>query len=252
MDLQVLLGRVRLVTDGVKVAILAGGKGKRLEELTRFRPKPLVRIGGRPIIWHIMKHYSHYGYKDFAIALGYGAGAMIRWFHGNGHNGWHVDLLRTGLRTETGGRIKRLEPYVGDGTFMLTWCDGLSDLNLSSLLEFHQRHGKLATVTAVRPPPRFGHLTLKGDRVINFVEKPPVTNEWINGAFFVLEPGVFEYLDGDRSEWEREPLESLARDGELMAYRHNGFWQCMDTIYERNYLNRLWHQGTAPWAVWRS
>jgi glucose-1-phosphate cytidylyltransferase len=240
------------VKDGIKVAILAGGRGSRLAELTRDTPKPLVRIGGRPIIWHIMKHYSHYGFTDFTIALGYRAGAMARWFHGNGGNGWHVDLLRTGLKTDTGGRIRRLEPHMGNGTFMLTWCDGLSDLNLRSLLEFHLKHGRLATVTAVRPPPRFGHLTLRGDRVVSFEEKPPVRDEWINGAFFVLEPGVFDYIEGDNSKWERGPLESLAREGELMAYRHEGFWQCMDTKHERDQLDRLWREGKAPWAVWRS
>jgi glucose-1-phosphate cytidylyltransferase len=199
-----------------------------------------------------MKHYSHYGFTDFTIALGYRARTMTRWFQGNGSNGWHIDLLRTGLKTDTGGRIRRLEPHLGKGTFMLTWCDGLSDLDLRSLLEFHLDHGRLATVTAVRPPPRFGRLTLKGDRVVSFVEKPPVRDEWINGAFFVLEPGVFDYIDGDGSKWERGPMESLAKDGELMAFRHEGFWQCMDTKCERDYLNRLWREGRAPWAVWRS
>lgn len=255
----------------MKVAILAGGLGSRLAEETELKPKPMVEIGGRPILWHIMMHYSTYGYKDFAIALGYKAEYIkkymvdycslssnltvnLRTGQINQHEGyrpdWTIDLVDTGLKTQTGGRIKQLAPYVNNETFMLTWGDGVSDVNLHDLLAFHRSHGKLATLTAVRPPARFGHLQIDGEQIVEFSEKPQIGEGWINGAFFVLEPEVFDYIDGDLTHWEKEPLERLARDGQLMAYKHNSFWQCMDTIREKKLLESLWESGKAPWKIW--
>jgi glucose-1-phosphate cytidylyltransferase len=255
----------------MKVAILAGGAGTRLAEETEIKPKPMVEIGGRPILWHIMRHYAHYGFKDFVIALGYKGEVIKRYMldycalHSNltvhlrtgevrreGHfiPDWTVELIDTGIRTQTGGRIKRLQPYLGHETFMLTWGDGVSDVDLRRLLEFHRRHGKLATLTAVRPPARYGHLKFDGDRVAEFTEKPQIGEGWINGAFFVLEPGIFDYIDGDDTVWEREPLERLAADGQLMAYKHESFWQCMDTLREKYILQQLWDSGRAPWKIW--
>jgi glucose-1-phosphate cytidylyltransferase len=254
----------------MKVAILAGGAGSRLAEETQVRPKALVEIGGRPILWHIMTHYAHHGLNEFVIALGY-KGEMIKKYmvdycslnsnltvnlqsgevtvHDGYKPNWIVELVDTGIPTMTGGRIKRLAPHLGDGTFMLTWCDGLSDVDLNDLLAFHRSHGKLATLTAVRPPARYGHLVFDGARVSEFSEKPQIGEGWINGAFFVLEPGVFEYIDGDDTVWEREPLEGLARDGQLMAYRHASFWQCMDTLREKYILETLWQSGNPPWKA---
>lgn len=255
----------------MKVAILAGGFGTRLAEETEIKPKPMVEIGGRPILWHIMMHYYHYGFKHFIIALGYKGEVikkyMVDYFslHSNitvnfrngevkVHDGpkldWTVDLVDTGIRTQTGGRIKRLAPYIGNETFMLTWGDGVADVNLHKLLEFHRSHGKLATLTAVRPPARYGYMKFDGDRIVEFTEKPQIGEGWINGAFFVLEPGVFDYIDGDSTVWEKEPLERLARDGQLMAYRHTSFWQCMDTLREKYILESLWQSGKAPWKIW--
>ncbi len=256
----------------MKVAILAGGVGTRLEEETTVRPKPMVEIGGKPILWHIMKHYSHYDYQEFVIALGYRGEYIKKYFadfctlqsnltvnirngdvhrHGNhDYPGWTVDLIDTGSATLTGGRIKRLAPYLGDQTFMLTWGDGVSDVDLDELLEFHRSHGKLATLTAVRPTARFGHLALDGNRISEFSEKPQTSEGWINGAFFVLEPGVFDYIQGDQTPWEREPMEQLAKDGQLMAYKHTGFWQCMDTLRDKHMLNELWNSEKAPWKTW--
>ncbi|HWP39581.1 MAG TPA: glucose-1-phosphate cytidylyltransferase [Tepidisphaeraceae bacterium] len=256
----------------MKVAILAGGMGTRIAEETDIKPKPMVEIGGRPILWHIMQHYSYYGFNEFVIALGYkgeyikrymvdfglaesdltvdiASGDVLR--HGNRRPDWTVDLVDTGLHTMTGGRIKRLRPYLNGSTFMLTWGDGVSDVNLKELLAFHRRHGKLATVTAVRPPARFGHMVFDGDRVKEFSEKPQASEGWINGAFFVLEPGIFDYIEGDQTAWEREPMERLARDGQLMAYRHTGFWQCMDTLRDKRLLESLWESGQAPWKLWK-
>src|SRR3990170_751400 len=256
------------MSEPMKVAILAGGKGTRLAEETETRPKPMVEIGGRPILWHIMMHYSHHGFNHFVIALGY-KGEVIKKYiidycslNSNlsvdfqtgevkaqaAHTpDWKVELVDTGIPTLTGGRIKRLAPYLGNGTFMLTWGDGVSNVDLRDLLAFHRSHGKLATLTAVRPPARFGHLELNGERVVEFSEKPQTGEGWINGAFFVLEPGVFDYIDGDQTQWEREPLERLARDGQLMAYRHASFWQCMDTLRDKRLLEDLWRAGKAPW-----
>jgi glucose-1-phosphate cytidylyltransferase len=255
----------------MKVAILAGGYGTRLAEETEVKPKPMVEIGGRPILWHIMMQYSYYGFKTFVIALGYKGEAIKKYIadycliHSNltvnlkkgeviVHDGfkqdWIVDLVDTGIPTQTGGRIKRLASFLGNETFMLTWGDGVSDVNLQDLLAFHRSHGKLATVTAVRPPARYGYMKFDGDKVIEFTEKPQIGEGWINGAFFVLEPKVFDYIGGDDTVWEREPLERLAKEGQLMAYRHTSFWQCMDTLREKHILESLWHAGKAPWKIW--
>jgi glucose-1-phosphate cytidylyltransferase len=255
----------------MKVGILAGGVGSRLSEETKVKPKPMVEIGGRPILWHILMHYAGFGFNEFSIALGYkgeqikqymveyneqncnlrvnmktGEVERTQGFHPN----WIVELIETGHSTNTGGRIKRLEPYMGNETFMLTWGDGVADVDLNKLLEFHRSHGKLATLTAVRPPARFGHLDIDGDQITDFSEKSQIKEGWINGAFFVLEHGIFDYIEGDDILFEREPLEGLARDGQLMAYRHNSFWQCMDTLRDRVLLEELWQRGNAPWKTW--
>lgn len=234
----------------MKVAILAGGQGTRLAEETVVRPKPMVEIGGRPILWHIMRYYLHFGHREFLVALGYKGEFIREHFERHPPEG-DVELVDTGIPTLTGGRIKRLAPRLGRETFMLTWGDGLSDVDLDALLAFHRSHGRLATLTAVRPPARYGHLEFDGDRVREFTEKPQTAEGWINGAFFVLEPGVFDYIAGDDTQWERGPLENLARDGQLMAFRHEGFWQCMDTLREKHLLHQLWVGGRAPWKRWR-
>jgi glucose-1-phosphate cytidylyltransferase len=255
----------------VKVAILAGGVGSRISEETESKPKPMVEIGGRPILWHIMKHYYRYGFDDFVIALGYKGDLIKRWtldlaaIQGDitvrvgpgqvemlegARDDWVMTLVDTGLDTQTGGRVKRLAPHLGDGTFMLTWGDGVSDIDLARLVEFHRSHGKLATITAVRPPARFGHIQLDGEVVSEFSEKPQAREGWINGAFFVLEPQVIDYIDDDMMHWEREPLERLAAEGQLMAYRHESFWQCMDTLRDRVLLESMWATGEAPWKTW--
>jgi glucose-1-phosphate cytidylyltransferase len=256
----------------MKVAILAGGYGSRLAEETEIRPKPLVEIGGYPILWHIMKIYAHYGYKDFVIALGY-KGEMIKKYiveaaslsgdlTVNFHTGevdnryarprpdWNVELIDTGLNTLTGGRIKRLAPIIGNEPFMLTWGDGVADIDISALVKFHQAHGKLATVTAVHPPARYGSLDLDGDQVTAFAEKPQLQAGWINGAFFMLEPEIFDYIPGDQTQWEKGPLERLAAEGQLMAYKHTSFWQCMDTLREKHILEKLWSKENPPWKFW--
>ena len=255
----------------MKVAILAGGHGTRLAEETVVKPKPMVEIGGQPILWHIMMHYYHYGHKDFIIALGY-KGEYIKKYmvdycslssnltvklhsgqvemHDNHKPDWRIDLIDTGLNTMTGGRIKRLKPYVNNKTFMLTWGDGISNVNLKSLLEFHRSHGKHATMTAVRPPARYGYLEIEKNQVFHFSEKPQAKEGWINGAFFVLEPQIFDYIEGDDTQWETNPLENLAKDGQLMAYKHIDFWQCMDTLREKHILENLWQSGSAPWKLW--
>ena len=255
----------------MKVVILAGGVGSRLSEETEVRPKPMVEIGGKPILWHIMMHYAHFGHREFVIALGYKGDVIKKYMvdyaslsrdltvdlktgevrmKGDASEEWTVHLVDTGLESQTGGRIKRVAPLVGKEPFLLTWGDGVSDIDLDDLVRFHRRHGKLATLTAVRPTARFGHLELNGDQVVEFSEKPQTKEGWINGAFFVLEPEVFDYIDGDLTHWEKEPLERLAREGQLMAYQHNSFWQCMDTLREKKYLENLWQSGSAPWKVW--
>ena len=231
----------------MKVAILAGGRGARLGEAG---PKPLAEIGGRPLIWHVMMLYRQAGFRDFVIALGHGGDAIRQWFAGAGPADWTVELVDTGADTMTGGRLKRLKPHLGGGTFMLTWADGLADVDLAALLAFHRAHGKLATLTAVAPPPRFGRLTLDGDRVTTFVEKPPGAEGWINGAFFVLEPAVLDMIEGDATAFEAGPLPALARDGELMAWRHAGFWDCVDTPADLATLRRRWDASDRPWATW--
>lgn len=255
----------------MKIALLAGGAGTRLAEETDLRPKPMVEIGGKPILWHIMMHFSRYGYQEFVIALGYKGEYIKKWLaeyatlwgdmtvntgsgtttrHAESRQDWLVDLVHTGMKSNTGGRIKRLQPWIENKRFMLTWGDGLSNVDLDALLAFHESHGKLATLTTVRPPARFGHLEFNGDRVTRFDEKPQSSEGWINGAFFVLEPEVFEYIEGDNTQFEHEPLESLAADRQLMAYRHEGFWQCMDTLRDKRLLQRLWDKDTAPWKTW--
>jgi glucose-1-phosphate cytidylyltransferase len=255
----------------MKVVILAGGFGTRLTEETEVKPKPMVEISGRPILWHIMKCYAHYGFKEFVVALGYKGDVIKRYFleyarlqssftvHlGSGDvmrqrgcdDDWTVHLIDTGINTITGGRLKRLAGLLGNETFMMTYGDGVCNVNLKDLLRFHRDHGALATVTAVRPPARFGGLVFKGDRVTEFTEKPQAGEGWINGGFFVLEPAVLRYIAGDETHWEREPLERLASEGQLFAYRHEDFWQCMDTLRDKRLLESLWEQGRAPWKVW--
>ena len=256
----------------MKVVILAGGLGTRLSEETEVRPKPMVDIGGRPILWHIMKHYAHHGFREFQLALGY-KGDQIKRFFVDYHSmsgsmtvslkdgrvqvhddrsaeDWVVHLVDTGHDTNTGGRLRRMAAPARSGTFMLTYGDGVSDVDLERLLAFHREHGRLATVTAVRPPSRFGGLVFEGDQVTEFQEKPQIGEGWINGGFMVLEPEVLGYLKGDGDSLESNALEGLARDGQLMAYRHEGFWQCMDTLRELRTLQRLWSEGAAPWKVW--
>jgi glucose-1-phosphate cytidylyltransferase len=255
----------------MKVGILAGGFGSRLAEETEIRPKPMVEIGQMPILWHIMMHYHHYGHREFVIALGYKGEYIKRWFqdytllngsmtlrtatgdvkrHSCNIPDWSVDLVDTGLHTMTAGRIKRLSEWMGNSTFMLTWGDGVSDVDLDRLLAFHRSHGKLATMTAVRPPARYGHIEFEGNHAAIFNEKPQATEGWINGAFFVLEPGACDYIDGDDVMFEQAPMQRLAADGQLMAYRHASFWQCMDTLREKHLLQTLWDSGRAPWKSW--
>lgn len=234
----------------MKTVILAGGAGTRLAEETGVRPKPMVEIGGRPLLWHIMGIYASHGFDDFVVACGY-KGEIIRSYFSGNHNGWKVSAVDTGLATMTAGRLRKLGPLLGQRTFMLTYGDGVADVDIKALTQFHRAHGKLATVTAVQPPPRFGGILLEGDRVARFTEKPQGGAGWINGGFFVFEAGVFDYLgDSDATMLEREPLERLAADGELMAYRHEGFWQPMDTLRERQLLESLWNEGRAPWKLW--
>ena len=252
----------------MKVVLLAGGLGTRLSEYTDLMPKPMVTVGGHPILWHIMQFYSSYGHKDFYVALGYKASVIKDFFLnyyslrgdftinlGTGsyktfHNDpidWQVTLIDTGLDTMTGGRVKRLAPYVNDGRFMLTYGDGLSDVDVHKLLDFHQSHGRLVTVTAVHPAARFGELSLKGNQVVDFQEKPQVREGWINGGYFVCDPGFLDLISGDSTVLEKEPLERAAKLGELMAFRHDGFWQCMDTKRDKDALEALWESRKAPW-----
>jgi glucose-1-phosphate cytidylyltransferase len=254
----------------MKVVILAGGLGTRLTEETELKPKPMVEIGGRPILWHIMKHYAHHDLKEFFIALGYRGEIVKRFFidycslsgsmsidlshgvvdnHQNDCEDWLVHLKDTGIETNTGGRLKQLAPWLSDGTFMLTYGDGVSNVDLCKLLEFHREHGRIATVTAVRPPARFGGLIFDGDLVAEFTEKPQIGEGWINGGFMVFEPAVFDYLYGDESSLEADALEKLAADKQLVAFRHEDFWQCMDTMREVRLLESLW-RSSPPWKVW--
>lgn len=255
----------------MKVGILAGGVGSRLSEETTIRPKPMVEIGQMPILWHIMRYYYEFGFDEFAIALGYKGDYIKRWFvdhaslasdltirsaqgtvesHGSAEEDWTVQLIETGESTNTGGRIKRLVPHMGDETFMLTWGDGVGAVDLKALLDFHRSHGKLATLTAVRPPARYGHLEIDGNQIVEFSEKPQAAEGWINGAFFVLEPEIANYIEGDDTLFEREPLQRLAAEGQLMAYHHEDFWACMDTLRDKVMLESLWESEKAPWRIW--
>ena len=255
----------------MKTVILAGGMGTRLAEETEHTPKPMVPIGGSPILWHIMKIYAAHGFKEFLVALGYRPEVIKNFFlnyyylrndftirtskgnlevHDRNVDDWAVHLLDTGIETQTGGRLKRLESWVRDGTFMMTYGDGVCDVDLKALVEFHKAHGKLATVTAVRPPARFGGISFNGDLVAEFTEKPQIGEGWINGGFFVLEPGILDYVEDDNTIWEREPLERLADDGQLVAFRHDGFWQCMDTLRDVRLLEGYWESGDVPRKVW--
>lgn len=256
----------------MKTIILAGGLGTRLAEETVIRPKPMVEVGGKPILWHLMNIYGAYGFNEFIVALGY-KGEVIKEYFLNFHAlnsnlsvdlntgqhaalpsapvPWNVHLVDTGFNTQTGGRIKRLASWLGtDDMFFLTYGDGLGDVDLRALLAFHKHHGKLATITAVRPPARFGGLALEGDHVVRFAEKPQTGEGWINGGFFVLDRRVLDYISGDATLWELDPLERLAREGQLQAFRHEGFWQPMDTLREKHLLESLWESGNAPWKVW--
>ncbi|HAR41206.1 MAG: glucose-1-phosphate cytidylyltransferase [Nitrospirae bacterium GWC2_57_13] len=256
----------------MKVVILAGGMGTRISEETVVRPKPMVEIGGKPVLWHIMKMYSHYGYNEFVICLGY-KGYMIKEYFSNyflhmsdvtfdmQHNTmqvhqkyaepWKVTLVDTGIETMTGGRVKRVASYIGNEPFMLTYGDGVSDVNITELLKYHKLHGKQATVTATLPAGRFGALNLDdAENVLSFQEKPAGDGSWINGGFFVLEPSMLELIAGETTIFEKEPLERLARDKQLMAYKHQGFWYAMDTLRDKNHLEDLWQSGRAPWKVW--
>lgn len=251
--------------------LLAGGLGTRLGEETEVRPKPMVEVGGRPILWHILKHYAHHGFTDFFVALGYKGEYIKRYFLDyaalsgslrlrTGTNtvepldreceDWRLHLMDTGPATNTGGRVRRLAPHLGGGTFMVTYGDGVSDVDLSALLAFHKKHGKIATVTAVRPPARFGGLLFDGDMVKEFTEKPQAGEGWINGGFLVCEPAIFDYLADDQTSLEAQTLEKLAADGQLAAFKHPGFWQCMDTLRDKKILEDLWQKGTPPWKVW--
>lgn len=257
----------------MKTVILCGGLGTRLAEETGLRPKPMVGVGGHPILWHILNLYGHHQHKDFVLALGY-KGEVIKEYFLNYYSldsdlrvdlssgsvehirpsrrDWRLELVDTGAESMTGGRLHRLEPLLRpEGSFMLTYGDGLCDIDIDQLVAFHRAHGKLATVTAVRPPARFGGMVFDGDRVVEFLEKPQTGEGWINGGFFVFEPQVFDYLNGDATVLEGSPLENLARDGQLMAYKHEGFWQCMDTVRDRQLLEGLWSSGRAPWKKWQ-
>jgi glucose-1-phosphate cytidylyltransferase len=256
----------------MKAVILAGGLGTRISEESHLRPKPMIEIGGRPILWHIMKIYAHHGINDFVICLGY-RGSMIKEYFSNYlmHNSdvtidvrenkivyhqtmaepWRITLVETGEHTQTGGRLKRVGAYISsDEPFCFTYGDGVSDVNIADLITFHRSHGKLATLTAVAPPGRYGALSMEGERVKDFIEKPPGGNGFINGGFFVLDPSVISLIRDDMTPWESEPLETLARSGNLQAWSHNGFWQPMDTLRDKNHLEALWHTGHAPWKVW--
>lgn len=255
----------------MKTVILAGGFGTRLAEETSRLPKPMVEIGGKPLLWHIMKIYASHGFKEFLVACGYKGDYIKEYFHSfairsndyfvnlqsgsfdvvnrNTEN-WSVGMIDTGLNTMTGGRVLRLRDWLKDSTFMLTYGDGLGNIDVRGLLEFHKSRGKLATVTAVHPPARFGALTMDGDLVREFTEKSQAHEGWINGGFFVCEPGVLDYISDDRTVFERDPLENLAAEGQLAAYRHDGFWQPMDTLREKQKLEALWANGDAPWAAW--
>ena len=254
----------------MKVIILAGGYGTRLSEYTESIPKPMVNIGGKPIIWHIMKTYAHFGHKDFYLALGYKAEIIKEFFlnyrslnadftvdlsndnvdfHQIDEVNWRVTLVQTGLKSMTGGRIKRMKSFVGKEPFMLTYGDSVADIDIDALLNYHNSHGKMVTVSGVRPSARFGELEMQDQKVISFREKPQTKEGWVNGGFFVCEPEVMNFIEDDLTVFEKEPLEKISEMGELMSYRHEGYWQCMDTKRDRDHLEELWNSGSAPWNV---
>jgi len=252
----------------MKVVILAGGYGIKIGDDNEVKPKPMVEIGDRPLLWHLMKLYSSYGFNEFVVALGFKGELIKRYIvdyvalqsdltvnlkdgsvkiHDKTKQDWIVNLVETGIKTKTGGRIKKLAPLLSDGTFMLTWGDNISNVDLGKLLSFHRSHGKLATVTAVHPTARYGFMLFDKNQVVNFCNYPQFNEGWMNGGFFVLEPGIFDYIDGDDTVWEFEPLEKLANDNQLMAYKHDSFWYCVDTAREKYVLDTLWETGNAPW-----
>ncbi|MBH49044.1 MAG: glucose-1-phosphate cytidylyltransferase [Halobacteriovorax sp.] len=256
----------------MKVVILAGGYGTRISEESDFKPKPMIDIGGKPIIWHIMKHYSSYGFNEFVLLLGYKSYVIKEYFanyylhnsdvtidtakksievHNNYSENWKITLLETGLDTMTGGRVKRAKDYIGNEPFFLTYGDGVSDVNIKDLLKFHKEHGKKLTMTAIQPEGKFGALKIEDtNKVSSFLEKPKGDGAWINGGFFVCEPSVIDTIEGDTTVFEKQPLESLAKSGELYSYKHHGFWKCMDTLRDKNHLNEMWSSASAPWKTW--
>ena len=255
----------------MKAVILAGGLGTRISEESHLKPKPMVTIGGKPIIWHIMKLYSHYGVNDFVICLGYKGYVVKEYFanyflhmsdvtfdmannemqvHEQYAEPWKVTLIDTGEHTQTGGRLKQVQEYVGKETFCFTYGDGVADINIRELIAFHKKHGKPATVTAIQPPGRYGSLNIEDEAVHNFQEKPAGDGSWINGGFFILEPEVFDLIDGPSAIWEQGPLQVLAEQNQLMAFRHHNFWQAMDTLRDKQHLEALWGSGKAPWKIW--
>lgn len=255
----------------MKVVLLAGGLGTRISEESHLRPKPMIEVGGRPILWHIMKIYSHYGLNDFVVCCGYKSYVIKEYFanyflhlsdvtfdlkenkmtvHANSSEPWSVTLVDTGEQTMTGGRLKRVRQYIGNEDFCMTYGDGVADLDISKLIAFHKKHGGLATLTATQPPGKFGALSLNGDLIKSFQEKPSGDGNWINGGFFVLNSKVLDLIENDETIWEREPLETLAKTSQLHAYFHKGFWQPMDTLRDKNHLESLWSNGEAPWKVW--
>lgn len=263
--------------EKMKVVILAGGYGTRISEESHLRPKPMVEIGDRPILWHIMKLYSHYGFNDFVICLGYKGHVIKEYFanyylgesevtfdfrdrnfqdiHAHSAEPWRVTLVNTGVETMTGGRLKRIQRHIGNSSFLMTYGDGLADIDMKALVQFHRKHGKLATVTAVQPPGRFGVLAFdpaEASAVVGFNEKAKGDESWINGGFFVLEPGIFDFIEDDRTMWERTSMSRLASEGHLRAYKHEGYWQPMDTLREKTLLEDLWKTGKAPWRLWRN
>ena len=257
----------------MKVVILAGGFGTRISEESHLRPKPMIEIGGKPILWHLMKIYSHYGYNDFIVCCGYKGYVIKEYFadyylhcsdvtfdftdenkmiiHNNVAEPWRVTIVDTGLHTQTGGRIKRIQKYVGDETFMMTYGDGVSNIDINELVKFHSNNNKIATITAIQPGGRFGVLDIDdNDSIRSFAEKKQEDGGWINGGFMVLEPSIFNYIDGDKTVFEVEPLEKLANEGQLNAYKHFNFWKCMDTQRDKGLLENLWNEGKAPWKMW--
>ncbi|HEX3018427.1 MAG TPA: glucose-1-phosphate cytidylyltransferase [Caproicibacter sp.] len=255
----------------MKTVILAGGFGTRISEESYLRPKPMIEIGGQPILWHIMKLYSHYGYNDFIICLGYKGYVIKEYFadyflhtsdvtfdlannkmfvHSNHSEPWKVTLIDTGLNTMTGGRVKRIQPYVGNEPFMLTYGDGVSNVNIDELVKFHRNHGKMATLTAIQPEGRFGIMDLNENQIRAFREKSKDDTGWVNAGFMILQPEFFNYINDDGTILEKEPLESISKKGQIMAYKHSGFWQCMDTQRDKKKLEDMWNEGKAPWKVW--